>query len=147
MYVTKGHTQRIRCIGLQLALQTQQDANHMLHLVFLGTPFTYQGLLDLARRIFINRDPVRNDGTDRGTTGLSEFQRRIGILVHKNLFDRQLIRIEFADHLANTLENLLQAVRKAFAGHSNTTAGNVLGSVGCGIDDTKTSDSRPGINT
>ena len=78
----------------------------MLDLTFFGAPVANQSLFNLPRGILVNRQFMRNDRTNRGTARLTELQRRIRILMHENLFDRELVRAVFPDNRADPVEYL-----------------------------------------
>ncbi len=146
MDMAQGDSERVAGVRLKFALQTQKDTYHMLDLALFGASAADQGLFDLPGRIFINRKLMRDHGANRGPAGLSELQGRIGILMHKDLFNRELVGTVFPNHRADAFKDLFQSLGEGFPGHPHASARNIAQTAGRIIDYPEPGDPRPRID-
>ena len=120
--VAQGNRQGVGGIGLRRCREVEQHAHHVLHLPLVGAALTDHGLLDFARRVLRHRQSLRHGGADGGTARLAEFQCGVGVAVHEDVFDGQLLRPEHVDQLAELGEDQAQFGRQRIAADFQATA-------------------------
>src|SRR5574340_407637 len=123
--VTDGDRKCIGAVGLHAALQPEQDLHHVLHLQLVGAALAGEREFHFAGRVFVKRQVRRQRGADGSRARLTQFQRAVGILVHKGLFHRQFPGCELRQHRTYPLENPAQTGAKIAAGDADAAAGHV----------------------
>src|SRR5690348_132823 len=112
MRVRERDRERIGRIGLQLARNVEQYADHVLDLRLVRAAATDHGLLDFLGRVFGHRQTSVHHGADRRAARLAEFQCGIRIARHEYALHRHFGRPVLGDERADFVEDLLQAQRK-----------------------------------
>ena len=90
MRVADGAGERIRGIGRGLARQIQEAAHHVLHLLLRRVAVTHDRLLHLERGVLRDRQAGDHRRADRGAARLAERERRCGVDVDEDFFQRDL---------------------------------------------------------
>ncbi|CSF10850.1 Uncharacterised protein [Shigella sonnei] len=83
----------------------------MLHLAFFGTTNTYHRLLYLTCRVFKYRQFLIHRRHNRHAARLPQFQSRVGIFGHKDLFNGEIIWLELGDDFRHARIDELQTRR------------------------------------
>ena len=105
MAVAKRDAKRVRLVRLQLAADTEQYADHRLHLGLCRPAAARHRLLDMARRVFGHGQAARGRRRNRRPARLTEFERGVCITLHKRLFHRHRLRAVVVYHRAYALKN------------------------------------------
>jgi len=145
MSVAQGNRQRIRRIGADRAVELEEPLDHHLDLLFLGAAAADHCLLDLAGGVFEDARTQREGGAQRGTPGLPELERAIGISVHEDPLNRDLLGAELAGQTIHTAEDLLQSLGQRVPSRTNDATGEVAGSAIARFNDRVTSRQRAGV--
>jgi hypothetical protein len=123
--MAKRHGKRVRSVCGRTTLQSQERGDHPRHLQLLCGAKTADGQLDGARRIFEGRRARAHGGTDGGAAGLAELERAVGIAVHEDAFDRDLVRPVFGNQGRHRLEDASQAQQEIATASLDAAVGNV----------------------
>jgi len=132
--MAQRHAQGIARIGLELAGKIQQYFDHVLHLYLVRAALADDGLLDLAGGVFMHRQARHQHRAEGSPSGLAEFQRGVGVLVHEHLLNRQFIGFILADDIDNAVVNLLEPVGKGVGLGADATTGHQHRTLGCGVN-------------
>ena len=142
-----GTCQGIGGVGTRVAVKGEQAAHHVLHLRLVGVTVADHRLLYLQRRIFSNFQPADNQCRDRRATGLTEQQSRLRIDVHKNDFNRRLVRLVLRDQLTQPSMNRSQSLRQGGIGIGlDAAAREVDQRIAAFFDDAKPGHPQAGID-
>ncbi|CEE76761.1 hypothetical protein XAC2852_590079 [Xanthomonas citri pv. citri] len=106
--VSDGDRQCVGSVGLQLAIQVEHDADHVLHLHLVGAALADQRQFDFFGRVLVHRQIAHDHRADRRAARVAELERRSGTLAHEHLFDRDFIRPIDLDQLAQALQQALE---------------------------------------
>lgn len=147
MNMAQRNTQGVAGIDLQGTGKTEQHLDHVLNLAFVRTTLAYQSLLDLSRGVFMHRYTGRQDAADRRSSRMTEFQRGVGILMHENLLDGQLVRLVLERHIINTIIDLLETSREMFCFRTDTSVDHQHRPLRSIIDDSVSGNPRTRVDT
>jgi hypothetical protein len=93
MQMTERHRQRVgRVVWCRRLRQSQQDLDHLLHLVFLGAAVPDDRTLDLGGRILRDWASGLYRGEDRDTARVPELQGAADIRRVEQVFHRDAVR-------------------------------------------------------
>ncbi len=146
--MTDSNSQRIGGIIARRATELKQGSNHVLNLFFLRLTISGHCLLDHARAVIMDRQPLFQSRHHCRTPGLTQFQGRSGIMGYKQIFHRCNFRLMQLHYLGKPFKNYQQAAGKIlFAFRPNSTAGDKTKSVSLFFNNTITGDAGTGINT
>ena len=112
-----GHRQRVGgVVGLRDGGQMQQDAGHLLHLLFHGFAVAGDGLLDLHRGVLVDwqtrlRRRQQNDAARLGHADDGGL-----VVLVEQLFNRQHLRLRPLDDLFDARIHLVQPPLERHAG-------------------------------
>ena len=111
--MTNRNGRRVRrIVRFYNPIQMQDCFYHLLHLVLVRAAVARYGLLDLERRIFVNRDPAFYRRHDGNAASLCGRNGRFGIIVEKKLFDCKRVRFMLSKQLRELFINLQEAPSK-----------------------------------
>ncbi len=101
MTVTDGYCQRISgIVGGRNFGESEQEADHRLHLMLFGSTIADDCALDLQRRILENGDAALRRSQQGDPTGMPQLERRLDIGGVENLLDCQHICLRLSENLA-----------------------------------------------
>lgn len=88
MQVTDRHGQRVGCVeGLRRLVESEQQRDHLLHLLLLRASVTDHGPLDLGWRVFDDVTACLDGGEHRDPARVPELQRAAGVGGVKEVLD------------------------------------------------------------
>ena len=132
MGMAEGNAQGVGLVQPHLALQAENQAHHVLHLLLLGRAAAHQGLLDLARAVFVDGQLQGDGGGNGGTPGMAQLEGGRGVLGDEDLLDGDLVRPLLVDQGAYALEDLAQTAVEVVTLGTDTAAGQVAAACGEG---------------
>lgn len=127
MSVTNRDRQRIRLIGSQRIFQCQDRLNHMFNLFFISATATDDRLLDLSRRIFEQPGTAAKCAANSSGTGVSEFQRAVGISMHEYLLDGHMARLVLLNQFTDPAKYTFQPRIEGLLRNPDTATANIPG--------------------
>ena len=97
---------RVGSIGTELTLQFQERHHHQLNLFLLCAALPDDRQLHFARCVFEHGCNHRKDAADGRTPRLPQLQRTVGVTVHENALDRDLLRAVLPHEFLDAVEDL-----------------------------------------
>ena len=104
--MAQRETDRVRGIGTEFTLQFQQRHHHELNLLLLRAALPDDRQLHFARRVFVYGCDHREYTADGRTPRLPQLQRAVGVAVHENALDGDLLRAVLPDEFLDAIEDL-----------------------------------------
>src|SRR3989442_9180596 len=123
--VADGAGERVRGICGRRAGKPEQPLHHFLHLFLFGVAVADHRLLDLERRVLGDRQTRVHRGADRRAARLPQGERRCRVDVDEDLLHRDLLRLMRFDHLAQTVKDILEALRQFSSAALDAAAGYI----------------------
>src|SRR3954466_2943029 len=128
-------------------LQSEQQRDHLLHLVLLSSPVADDRALHLGRRVFDNVAAGFNRGKHRDTARVSQLQRTAGVLRVKQVLDGDAVRTTGRELNGQFPVDVREAAREGIARQRDDRAtgdeamapavglhATVAGALGAGVD-------------
>ena len=97
---------RVGGIGTEFTLQFQERHHHELNLFLQCAALPDDRQLHFARRVFVHGGDHRKYTADGRTPRLPQLQRAVGVAVHENALDGDLLRAVLPDELLDAVEDL-----------------------------------------
>ncbi len=97
---------RVGGIGTEFTLQLEERHHHELNLFLLRAALPDDRQLHLARRVFVHAGDHRKDAANGRTPRLTQLQCAVGVTVHENALDRDLLRVVLPDERLDAVEDL-----------------------------------------
>jgi len=94
------------------ALEREQQAHHLLHLMFLGVAVTNNRLLYQARRILTNLEPRSFRNQQHNTAHLAQLHRDFDIRREERVFNRTRIGKMFSNYFLEGVAHFQKTRRK-----------------------------------
>ena len=97
------------CVGgirTEFTLQFQERHHHELNLFLQCAALPHDRQFHFARRVFEHGCDHRKHGADRRTPRLPQLQRAVGVAVHENALDGDLLRAILPDEFLDAVEDL-----------------------------------------
>ena len=99
-------TDRVGGIGPEFTLQFQEGRHHELNLFLLRATLPDDRQLHFARRVFAHGCNDRKDAADGRSPRLPQLQCAVGVAVHENALDRDLLRAVLPHEFLDAVEDL-----------------------------------------
>ncbi len=121
--------------------------DHHLHLLLVCRTGAHYGLFDLGRRVFGDFHALLRTGDNGGATGLAEFEGRVGVFGHEDLFDAHRDRPVGLDHFTHAAIDDLQALGQLARAGADAARGDVDAATRGLLHHAKTGNARTGVDT
>src|SRR5690606_17599516 len=146
MGVTERSRERIRRIGLRRFAEPEQRLDHPLHLRLLGSARADDRLLDVTRRVLVDRQARAKRRAERGRARLTELEGAVGVAMDEDALDRDLLGRMRRDDAVDLLEDPPQTLA-VLAGGPDASPSDGPRLSADRIDDAETGDLRARIDT
>ena len=147
MAVTECHGQGISGIGAWRGVETEQDLDHMLYLLFFSVTLTNSRLLDLVGCVFVDHEALLNTGDDGRAARLAQLQGRVGIFMDKYPLDGGLVRLVRSDQLTELLVDEMQFVTLTLALYADLAVRDRYGVIAVYVNDAVAGGLRAWVDT
>ncbi len=104
--MAQRESDRVGRIRTEFTLQFQERHHHELNLFLQCAALPDDCQLHLARRVLVHGGDHRKHTADGRTPRLPELQRAVGIAVHENTLDGDLVRAVLPDEFLHAVEDL-----------------------------------------
>lgn len=132
-------------VGLNVAFDVEQHADHALHHGLVGAAGGADGLLDFARREFFDLESREIRRRKRRPSGLAEKQRALGVDVDEDPFGGGEFGLRALDHDGKLTNDVSEPSREFARGHSDHAALNAGEFSALGVDDAPARAVQPGV--
>ncbi len=129
MPMTQGSRKRVRGIRRRRPIQAQQTNHHVLDLLLGRVAGARNRLLDLPWRVLMHGQTRRERGAQCRCTSMPKLQGAACVLVHKDAFDSEFLRLVFSDQLFDGHEDLPQAIGKFAVGRAHCATRDKPGAI------------------